>query len=222
MSTDSHILEELKAFRAKDKFSASAWDKRGLIPSDAEMCSRLNDLFNRCADDLIEATEQSPSSRQYRKILKASLSSVNRYQYDTEEREFVCDYYLQLAEMVKVDLKDDLNRWLYGTLSTTFFKVFSFFKGKDKVIETISRDCTNCGAKLDTFVLQRGDGIPDSGWDVVKCNTCGEYNLLNHGPDVKRLRFGQYKWIEHLRRDEYTEEQARTRMKQIKYFRKSD
>jgi len=222
MPTGNHILEQLKAFRAKDKFSASAWDKRGLIPSDAEMCSRLNDLFNKCADNLIEATEHRASPKHYRRVLRAGLSTFNRYHYDTEEREFICDYLFDLSQIVKVDIKDDLNRFMYGTILMALIKLSSFFKGKEKVIDTLSQDCTKCGAKLETFILKREEGISDSGWDVVTCNNCGEHNLLSHGPGVKMLRFGEFKRVEHLRRDEYTEEQARARMKQIKYFRKTD
>jgi hypothetical protein len=47
-----------------------------------------------------------------------------------------------------------------------------------------------------------------------------ELNLLSHGPDVKEVRFGNYQIVEHLPKDEYTYEQAQTRLEQIKIFRK--
>lgn len=47
-------LEKLQSFKKLDKFSESAWSKRGLNPSDSELCLKLEQLFNQCADVLIE------------------------------------------------------------------------------------------------------------------------------------------------------------------------
>ena len=49
---------------------------------------------------------------------------------------------------------------------------------------------------------------------------CNEFNLLSTGPNIKVMRFGNYKSIEQLPKAEYTEEQANVRLEQIKFFRK--
>ncbi len=220
MTDKQTTLDKLNAFRKRDKFSISAWEERGLNPSDSEMCNRLQNLFNDCADNLIEATNSDYKPRQLKSILKNWLDSVNSSDYDTEEREFICDYFDQLSKIVSVDLKDILNNWLYGKVLNTLFKVTSFFKGQDKIIETLSQDCTRCGSKLETFITVKENGIPDHSWTIIQCNNCNEFNLLSTGPNIKELRFGNYKSIEQLPKTEYTEEQANSRLEQIKLFRK--
>lgn len=220
MTDKQTTLDKLHAFRKLDKFSTSAWEQRGLNPSDSEMCNRLQNLFNDCADNLIEATNSDFKPRQLKSILTSWLDSVNSSDYDTEEREFICDYFDQLSKIVLVDFKDNLNSWLYGKVLNTLFKVTSFFKGKDKIVETLSQDCTQCGSKLETFITRKEEGIPDYSWTIIQCNNCNEFNLLSTGPNIKEYRFGNYKSIEQLPKNEYTEEQANARLEQIKYFRK--
>jgi len=220
MSDKQTILDKLNAFRERDKFSTSAWEERGLNPSYIEMCSTLQNLFNDCADNLIEATNSDFKSRQLKSILKRWLDSVNSSDYDTEEREFICDYFDQLSKIVSVNFRDNLNSWLYGKVLSTFFKAASFFKGQDKIVETLTQDCTQCGSKLETFILRKEQGIPDYSWTIIQCNNCNEFNLLSTGPNIKELRFGNYKSVEQLPKTEYTEEQANARLEQIKFFRK--
>ena len=220
MTDKQTTLDKLNAFRKLDKFSTSAWEKRGLNPSDSEICNRLQNLFNDCADNLIEATNSDFKPRQLKSILKSWLDSVNSSDYDTEERDFICDYFDQLSKIVSVDFKDNLNSWLYGKVLNTLFKVTSFFKGQDKIIETLSQDSTQCGSKLETFITRKEEGIPDYSWTIIQCNNCNEYNLLSTGPNIKELRFGNYKSIEQQPKTEYTEEQAKGRLEQIKFFRK--
>jgi hypothetical protein len=220
MTDKQTTLDKLNAFRKLDKFSSSAWEQRGLNPSDSEICNRLQNLFNDCADNLIEATNSDFKQRQLKSILKSWLYRVNSSDYDTEEREFICDYFDQLSKIVSVDFKDNLNNWLYGKVLNTLFKVTSFFKEKDKIIETLSQDCTKCGSKLETFIIRKEEGIPDYNWTIIQCNNCNEFNLLSTGPNIKELRFGNYKSIEQLPKTEYREEQANVRLGQIKFFRK--
>jgi len=220
MTNIQTTLDKLNSFRKRDKFSTSAWEERGLNPSDSEMCNTLQNLFNDCADNLIEATNSDFKPRQLKSILKNSLDSVNSSDYDTEEREFICDYYDQLSKIVSVNFKDKLNKWLYGKVLNTLFKVTSFFKGQDKIVETLSQDCTQCGSKLETFITRKEEGIPDYSWTIIQCNNCNEFNLLSAGPNIKEYRFGNYKSIEQLPKTEYTEEQANARLEQIKFFRK--
>jgi len=219
--TDKQLtLDKLYAFRKKDKFSNSAWEERGLNPSDSEICNKLQNLFNDCTDNLIDGINSDFNRRQLKSILKNSLNNVNSWDYDTEEREFICAYYYQLSQIISVDFKDNLNNWLYGKLLNTLFKITSFFKGKEKIVETLSQECDQCGSKLETFIIKKEEGIPDYSWKIIQCNNCDEYNLLSTVPNIKECRFGNYKLTEQLPKTKYTEEQAYIRLKQIKFFRK--
>ena len=72
MSDKISILDKLTSFRRRGKFSASAWDQRGLIPSDSEMCSRLESLFNDCVENLIDAVNSNLNPQQLKNILKTN------------------------------------------------------------------------------------------------------------------------------------------------------
>ncbi len=220
MTDPKTTLDKLNTFIQKDKFSIPAWEKRGLNPSDDEMCNRLQNLFDGCAENLIEATNKNYNSRQLKKILKKWLESLNRSHYDTEEREFICDYFYQLSTMVSINFKNELNSWLYGKVLNSLFMLSFFFKGKEKILEKLSQDCTKCNSKLETFILRKEDNIPDHTWKIVQCNNCNEFNLVSTGPNIKEYRFGNYKPIEDLLKTDFTEEQAIIRLEQIKYFRK--
>jgi hypothetical protein len=213
-------LNKLNAFIIQDKFSNSAWEERGLNPSNREICNRLQGLFNDCANNLIEAANSDCKPKQLKSILEKWLHQVHRSDYDTGEREFICDYFDRLSKIVSVDFKDNLNGWLYGKVLNTLFKLTSFFKGQDKIVETLSQDCTQCCSKLETFIIKKEDGIPDYSWNIIQCNNCNEFNLLSKGPNIKEMRYGNYKAIEQLPKTTYSKEQANVRLEQIKFFRK--
>ena len=176
--------------------------------------------LNACAEELINQIQNDASNRQLKKTLKSGLSNLNKRDYDTEEKEFICDYFFELAQIVEVDIKDDLNSWLYGSTFNALMKVVNTFKKPEQVLETLCQDCTKCKSKLETFILKREAGIPDYAYQVVRCKECAEFNMIEVGPGVKEFRFGNYDTVEQLRKDEYTEEQAYVRLEQIKYFRK--
>ncbi|MFT3796483.1 hypothetical protein [Flavobacterium sp.] len=220
MNTQENILEKISDLRSRNKFSSSAWEDRGLNPSDSQMCLDLENKFNLCLDNLASEIQNNNNPKRLKSILKSALSNFDSSIYDTEEREFICDYFFEISKIISVDFKDNLNTWLYGKILNTLFKVTSFLKGKEKIIETLSQNCTKCDAKLETYILQKQEGIPDHSWRIIQCNSCNEYNLLSTGPNIKQLKFGNYKEIEHLNKSEFDEEQAQIRLNQIKFFRK--
>ena len=213
-------LNELDKFIKKDKFSTSAWEQRGLNASDGKMCDDLNNLLNNCANNLVEAINRDVNTKQLKSILKNWLASIKSSDYDTEEREFICDYFDQLSIIISIDFKDNLNKWLYGKVLNTLFKATSFFKGQDKPQGTLVQDCTKCNAKLETFIIKKEEGIPDYAWMIVQCNNCKEFNLLSTEPNVKEYRFGNYTLAEQLPKSDYTKQQANARLLQISLFRK--
>jgi hypothetical protein len=217
---NEQLINRLKDFRQKHKFVDSEWEKRGLNPSDSDLCLKMETLFNDCIDSLIDLVNRNQSVKLFKKELKTGLDRFNKMDYDTEEKEFICDNFYELSQILNVDFKDNLNNWLYGLGLNTFMKVLSALKRPEKVIETLSQECSKCNAKLETFIFERQADIPDISYDIVKCKTCGEYNMIDKGPGIKKLKFGNYDWIEQLSKKEYTYEQAITRLEQIKFFRK--
>ncbi|MBS2101157.1 DUF4844 domain-containing protein [Carboxylicivirga linearis] len=216
----TEIIDKLNRFREKEKFADSEWDKRGLNPSDSDLCLKMETLLNNCTDSLIASVQQNKNGRISKRILKNGLQKFNKLDYDTEEKEFICDYFFELSQILNIDIKNDLNNWLYGFGLSSMIKVMSALKKSDKIIETLSQNCTKCDSKLETFIMERQSDIPDLAYDIVKCKTCGEYNMIDKGPGIKRLKFGNYDWVEQLLKEEYDSEQAKTRLEQIKFFRK--
>ena len=125
-----------------------------------------------------------------------------------------------MANIVSIDINNNLNSWLYGSLLNGIISISKALKGEEKIIETLSQKCTKCENELETFIIKKEEGIPDYAYDVVKCKNCGEFNLIDKGSNIKSLRFGEYEHIEQLRKDEYNFEQARERLEQIKHWRK--
>jgi len=214
-------LDKLGNFKDLKKFSNSAWEERGLNPSENEMSDKLEKLFYNCADELINAIKSNFTSRQLKIILNKKLASLNSFDFDAEEREFICDTFEKLSKIVSINFKDNLNGWLYGSVLSNLFKLTSFLKGKNSFKETLSQDCTKCTSKLETFIVRKQEGIPDYSWKIIQCNTCNEFNLLSTGPNIKELRFGNYKLVEQLSKTEFNEEEAFIRLNQIRVFRKN-
>ena len=216
---NSNIVSKLKVFRQRDKFSVEGWNSRELNPSSDELCERLTFLFNDCADALIEAVGRQCSDRQLKSILTQHLNGLNRRDFDTEEREFIADLFYELSKILNIGFKHKLNSWMYGPVLAGLIGIIAMIRGKEKVVETLSQDCDSCNTKLETLIFKKRDDVPDFGWDIIQCNSCNEYNLLDKGPNVGYSR-GNYRNVETLSKEEFTEEQALQRLEQIRFFRK--
>lgn len=212
------IIDKLIAFRELEKFSDPAWEERGLIPSSRGVSEKPARVLNECTDELILSVNFG--NRKQLEVLKDALKKLPRSDYDTEEAEFIVDYFFRLSTIVEVDMTDKLNRWLYGGVLNSLLKVAKLFSGKQKIVETLRQDCTKCSSKLETFIIKRQEGIPDSSWFIIQCNNCDEYNLLTKGPNIKEMKFGNYKLTEQLSKLEYDESEAKIRLNQIRFFRK--
>jgi RNase P subunit RPR2 len=212
-------LERLQKLRQKDKFSDSEWNKRGLNPSNGDLVYRMDTLFNECIDDLIQQYGRDSNQNQLKKRLKIGLSRFDKRKFDTEEKEFICDYFHEIANIIDIKFSDNLNSWLYGSILGTLIKVSNFFKKEQKILETKSTNCTKCTSPLDTFILKKRSDIVHEAYNVVKCKNCDELNMLDWGKGIDSLRYGNYVVVERLNKEEYSAEQAEVRLEQIKYFR---
>ena len=152
-------------------------------------------------------------------VLKQELSKFNKLDYDTEEKEFICDLFHEIATTINVDFKDNLNKWLYGSLLTTLLKIKNVLN-PEQIVDTVKQPCTKCRTQLESYIMRREIGIPEYGWYLVKFKNCKELYLLSCGTDIKEIKFGNYEYVETLNKNEYTYEQALIRLEQIKMFRK--
>ena len=151
--------------------------------------------------------------------MRSNLAVFSKHEYDTEEKEFVCSVFEELSKITEVDFNDDLNKWLYGSALSALIKFKNIFN-PEKIAEELQQPCTNCNIQLKTHIIKKQPGIPETNWFVVKCDNCQELNLLTIGPDVKQVKFVNYKSVDTLSMNEYDYEQALTRLNQIKFFRK--
>jgi hypothetical protein len=220
MTTSTQILVQLDNFRRKDKFTDAEWSNRGLIPSNTDLSLKMETLLNQCADSIIDLVKKNASDKLLKRELIKGLSRFNKLDYDTEEKEFICTYFDDLSKILDIKISSNLNAFMYGWLLVLIMKIHNVFSNPDTVIETLSQNCTKCSSKLETFILKRQQDIPDRAFEIVKCKTCGEFNMLDKGPGIKMEKHSNYDLIEYLSKDDFTLEQAQTRLEQIKFFRK--
>jgi len=219
MTSAQNKIEQLTAFKQREKFSYQAWNDRGLNPSSTEISSRLTQLFNVCADALIEAVHSNKSDKQLKSVLKSQLYKFDKTAYDTEEKDFICELFYELTQILSIDFADNLNKWLYGSTLNALMKIQAALNPK-KVLATIQQICPTCGGQLDTFIMRKEDGIPDYSWMIVQCKSCKDFSIVSVGPNVKETRFGNYQLVEQLPKSEFTREEAEIRLEQIRLFRK--
>ena len=147
------------------------------------------------------------------------MNSIGK-NFDTEEREFISDNYSKISKIIDIDFSQNLNKWLYGSMFLTLQKVSELLRGKEKTIETLITNCSKCEVKLETFILEKMDSNIENDYNIVKCNNCSQYNLIDNGSGNKRIQFGNYELTEQLSKEKYSFEDAKIRLKQIITFRK--
>lgn len=212
------LLAKIIAFKKRDKFSIAAWNARWLNPSDDDICEQLEYIFDNCTIKLITAVENSASKHKLRSILTRSLFTIDKSKFDTEEREYIVDLFHELGELLEIDINKILTRWLYGYI-LAFLLQLGKRLNKQKIVRTLEQACTKCHCMLKTHVLKEEQDIPETSWQIVRCNNCQELNLISTGPAVKEMRAENYSWVENLSIDDYTFDEAKLRLEQIKAFR---
>ena len=220
MANHQEKILALKEFISIDKFSLESPHGKLRGEPSPDLSKYLTEVFNYNAYLLIEALEKNASDRKLRSILKRRLSLFNSIDYDTEDRELICELFAELARLVNVNISNNLNNWLYGRPLMWLLKVIKFLKPqKPAVIEVQKQPCTKCGVDLEVHLTKKV-GRPDTGWVVGRCDSCKEFNLFSYGPNNDALSFKNYEFVENIPGDQYTYEQAVTRLEQIKVFRK--
>lgn len=215
MAINQEIIEKITRLREKRKFANSDWEKRGLNPSDTDKVNEMIRLMDTCLDELLTDLKSNATEKQIRKTLAKGLNRFKVSYYDTEENEFIGDEFYNIGSILGLDIADHLNLWLYGRVLGT---IIGLSKKNEVIISTQSFECTKCKLNLNVKVMAVRDGIPNS-WFIGQCNQCGEYNLLSTGENAGEIRFENFASIENFYGDNNTEQYARTRLQQIRYFK---
>ncbi|MBX2978923.1 MAG: DUF4844 domain-containing protein [Flavobacteriales bacterium] len=213
------VLAQLQAYIERRKFAPDAWYDRGLEPSDNELCERLENALNQCAQHLMHAVETGSPRAAMKRILKHALYDLRATELDTEEREMICDEFHRLASIVSVDISGVLNQWMYGPVLGTLLKITKLFRRRPKVLESFSQECSKCHAMMTTQVLGKDPGSVQPAWTIIRCKACNEYDLLRSIEHATACHSEDYFVEERLDRGVHNEEQARTRLEQIRFFR---
>lgn len=219
--SDNGIVEGLKSFGRTRKFSALAWKKRGLLPPSSEVSQRLELSFNTLATQLLLLVGNNASSIDLAAKLNDGLHSLDAADYDTEEREFICDLFADLASLLGLSISVKLNTWLYGDTLGDIATEISLDQANEPPLKTLTQLCTGCGSAFHTCITQEREDNLVENWLVVECSACSEYNFMVFPPKIGTTQANGYKFIECLWRDRYTLETAQERFQKLSSKRRN-
>ena len=123
------IVAELEKFIGTPKFSADRWKASLVNPSSDQMCQRMESLVNDVARQVQLLAQAGATPSKIKAAIASSLRATSTLEFDTEEREFICDEIERLARIAHVKVGNILNRWLYGAFLGT---VVNLFRGSAK------------------------------------------------------------------------------------------
>ena len=206
MSKD--IISQLQTFISADKFADDIWESRGLNPSDKQISDRLQGFFNKLANDLIEGINSGHDPERLKFTLKNGLLDLDGDDLDTEEREFVCDYAVQLSQIVNISINDILMEWMYGPEIANLANK----KPQDNSSDIVSQPCVNCSETLKTKIVARQADVPDFAYHIIRCNKCKAYNVLNLGPGILEYNLENSSAVEIMPKNKFSKEQVIQRL----------
>lgn len=215
-------IQELEKLKSKEKFASEEWERRGLNPSERTLCIKLEESFNELLVNLIYASKAKKSDQEFEDIFEGYITKVKFEELDTEEREFVLDYFDEISKLLKIEsINKKMNFWTYGIEVCDYEKIEK--EQSEKVLaeerrrhEILSIECLKCKTQLETFILERDNEIPSFEFDIIKCVKCSEFNVLDKGSGIKRYRFLNYELIEELSKEEYDLSKALNRLEQLR------
>ena len=219
MGNPDEIIGQLISFRERDKFSSEAWKKRGLPSADTVLCKYLSSHFHDSANHLIAAIRLGMPASGLKDIIRKRLSSFKKMRYDTEEKAFICELFDEMATIVGIDFRHQLNNWLYGYIVMTAKRLLRILQPAG-MVEMAKQACTGCGTVLQTHVTEKTEGREEADWLIAKCHHCGEFNLVSPGAGVSIYKCVNYSVVDHLVKQKYSHAEAMLRMEQIRVFRK--
>ncbi|WP_161595821.1 DUF4844 domain-containing protein [Flavobacterium pectinovorum] len=218
----NNTILALEKLKSTEKFSSEEWENRGLNSSEKSLCITLENSFNDLLTNLISANNTKKSDKEIENIFERHFKEIKSDELDTEEKEFVLDYFAEIATILNIrSINEKLNFWTYGIEAYDHEEVER--KASEKILaeekkrhEILSILCQKCKVQLETFILERDNEIPTFEFDIIKCIKCSELNILDKGCGIKRYRFLNYELIEELSKEEYDLPKALQRLEQLK------
>jgi hypothetical protein len=213
----NQAVNRLVALRQNKKFTKAEWNERGLNPSSPAIIQSMTLGVNQCLDRLLETHRVNPSKPALTQVLVEGLTLLNRDDYDTEEREWMVDSFAEIAEILSIDIDDELNIWLYGKALAAAMKQTS---KPAPVLRTESVNCPNCQETLSVKVTEFNPDPNSTGtYFIARCNRCSELSLVPSSPGAKRLTTENFVGLKPLSWAKYTEAQA---LEALADFKKSN
>lgn len=85
---------------------------------------------------------------------------------------------------------------------------------QSKILQSVALDiiCETCESQLITEITELQKGIPDFAYLVATCNNCGQFSLVDIGPEVKNFKMKNYTIKEQLPKINFTKLQALARI----------
>lgn len=198
------ITAQLNKLVKKQKFGKKTWAQRGLNASSKELCDNLEYELNDILQNLIKRCENSlPDAHD---TLKNSLHNFDKYELDTEEMELIADYFSEIASIVKAEINEALNVWLYNFEPGT-----QDVSKPHQTLSSISIPCQKCANKLSTDIVKERNNVQPF-WLIVQCNKCSAFNLLDIPENIDRYKTGDYFVFESINKTAHTLEEAIAKM----------
>lgn len=214
------ILGELGDLAEMDKFSYQQWNDRGLNPSDDDVIKYMNDRLNLClAEIILELCKHTTKEKRIKSILVTGLKRFKRIDLDTEEAEFVADYFDLISKIIGIKVSNEIMKWLYGPFVFYFLKVAHFFKKESKIVYQKQQPCSKCGNVI-VFTVKKESSEGAGKWIIGKCTNCQEYNLIESFTNSISVTYTNFYPEEYLSKQEYSSENANQRLEQKKYWGK--
>ena len=101
---DKNILDQLEAFKSKDKFPIENWDGRGLIPSPDDVREKMNKEVNDFILFIQNQLKNNPTD--LTNNIQTYIDDWDSFDFDTEETEYIVDVMCEVMRMVDVDCND--------------------------------------------------------------------------------------------------------------------
>ncbi|MBZ0166698.1 MAG: DUF4844 domain-containing protein, partial [Candidatus Omnitrophica bacterium] len=95
-----------------------------LIPTPESVVRQARTELDTCAEELINAKESDARAGEIANILRKHLSAVDKYNLDTEDREYVAYYFHKLGKISGVNISYHVNKWLYGLPMALILQIF--------------------------------------------------------------------------------------------------
>ncbi len=112
MQVPANAVQELNKIKALYKFGPTGGLYTGVY--DPEKRAYLSKQIDGLAGDFIAVLEDEPTEKKFREKMAARLETIGR-DYDTEDRERICDYFEACMDAVGLTSSEGLlNKYLYG------------------------------------------------------------------------------------------------------------